>query len=79
MRRDLTVLRRDVELIMELRMPAARRQDRCPTGPGRSDQALAIRPAPERAFDLLNRGPLVAADWLQGPGGLAKAGRCPGW
>lgn len=78
MRRDLTVLRGDEELIVELRMLVARRQDL------RSDrtrvinrlhgQLLAISPALERALDLTNHGPLVLLTGFQTPAALRGAG-----
>lgn len=81
MRRDLTVLRGDEELIVELRMLVARRQDL------RSDrtrvvnrlhgQLLAISPALERALDLTNRGPLVLLTGFQTPVALRQAGAAP--
>ena len=77
-RRDLSVLRSDEELIVELRMLVARRQDL------RSDrthmvnrlhgQLLAICPALERALDLTNRGPLVLVTGFQTPLSLRQAG-----
>lgn len=81
MRRDLAVLRGDGELIVEVRMLAARRQDL------RSDrtrainrlhgQLLAISPALERALDLTNRGPLVLLTGFQNPLSLREAGVAP--
>jgi len=78
MRRDLSVLRGDEELIVELRMLVARRQDL------RSDrnrminrlhgQLLAICPALERALDLTNLGPLVLLTGFQTPAALREAG-----
>ena len=78
MRRDLTVLRGDEELIVELRMLVARRQDL------RSDrtrvinrlhgQLLAISPALERALDLTNHGPMVLLTGFQTPAALRGAG-----
>jgi hypothetical protein len=61
MRRDLTVLRGDDKLIVELRMLVARRQDlvsdRTRAVNRRHDQLLAISPALEGALDLTNPGP----------------------
>jgi transposase len=78
MRRDLAVLRGDGELIVELRMLVARRQDL------RSDrtrainrlhgQLLAISPSLERALNLTNRGPLVLLTGFQTPAALREAG-----
>jgi transposase len=78
MRRDLSVLRGDEELIVELRMLTARRQDL------RSDrtrmvnrlhgQLLAICPALERALNLTNRGPLVLLTGFTAPAALRAAG-----
>jgi transposase len=78
MRRDLAVLRGDEELIVELRLLVARRQDL------RSDrtrmvnrlhgQLLAISPALERALDLTNHGPLVLLTGFQTPAALRAAG-----
>jgi transposase len=78
MRRDLTVLRGDDELIAELRMLTARRQDlvsdRTRAVNRLHDQLLAISPALERALDLTNRGPLVLLTGFQSPAALREAG-----
>lgn len=70
MRRDLTVLRGDDELIVELRMLAARRQDlasdRTRAVNRLHDQLLAISPALERALVLLTG--------FQSPAALREAG-----
>jgi transposase len=78
MRRDLTVLGGDEELIVELRMLLARRQDlvtdRTRAVNRLHDQLLAISPALERALDLTNRGPLVLLTGFQTPAALREAG-----
>jgi transposase len=78
MRRDLTVLRGDEELIVELRMLLGRRQDlvcdRTRAVNRLHDQLLAISPALERALDLTNRGPLVLLTGFQTPAALRDAG-----
>jgi transposase len=78
MRRDLTVLGGDEELIVELRMLLARRQDlvtdRTRAVNRLHDQLLAISPALERALDLTNRGPLVLLTGFQAPAALREAG-----
>jgi len=80
MRRDLAVLRGDEELIVELRMLLARRQDlvtdRTRAVNRLHDQLLAISPAVERALDLTNRGPLVLLTGFQTPAALREAGAC---
>lgn len=78
MRRDLTVLRADEELIVELRMLVASRQDlvsdRTRAANRLHDRLLAISPALERALDLRNRGPLVLLTGFQTPAALRDAG-----
>jgi transposase len=78
MRRDLTVLRGDGELIVELRMLVARRQDlrtdRTRAVNRLHGQLLGISPALERALDLTNRGPLVLLTGFQTPRSLRQAG-----
>jgi transposase len=78
MRRDLTVLRADEELIVELRMLIASRQDlvsdRTRAANRLHDRLLAISPALERALDLRNRGPLVLLTGFQTPAALREAG-----
>jgi transposase len=78
MRRDLTVLRGDDELIAELRMLVARRQDlvsdRTRAVNRLHARLLAISPALERALDLTNRGPLVLVTGFQSPAALREAG-----
>lgn len=81
MRRDLTVLDADDELIVELRLLVARRRDlaadRTRAINRLHDQLLAICPALERALELTNRGPLVLLTGFQTPAvlrGLGAAG-----
>jgi transposase len=78
MRRDLTVLRVDDELVVELRMLVARRQDlvsdRTRAVNRLHDRLLAISPALERVLDLGNRGPLVLLTGFQTPAALRQAG-----
>jgi transposase len=78
MRRDLAVLRGDEELIVELRMLVARRQDlvsdRTRAVNRLHHQLLAISPALERALDLTNRGPLVLLTGFRSPAALREAG-----
>jgi transposase len=78
MRRDLTVLRGDDELITELRMLVARRQDlvsdRTRAVNRLHGQLLGICPALELALDLTNRGPLVLLTRFQSPAALREAG-----
>lgn len=63
MRRGLTPLRVDDDLIVELRMLVARRQDlvadRTRAVNRLREQLLAVRPALERALEVTNKGPLV--------------------
>ncbi len=78
MRRDLTPVRIDDELIVELRMLVARRRD---LGGDRvrlisrlHQQLLAISPALEQALDLTNRGPLMLLTHYQSPEAIRCAG-----
>jgi hypothetical protein len=72
------VLGGDEELIVELRMLLARRQDlvtdRTRAVNRLHDQLLAISPALERALDLTNRGPLVLLTGFQTPAALRETG-----
>jgi transposase len=78
MRRDLTVLHPDDELIAELRLLVARRGDlsgdRVRAVNRLHDQLLAVCPALERVLDLTNRGPLVLLTGFQTPAALRAAG-----
>lgn len=78
MRRNLTVLRADEDLIVELRMLVSRRQDlvsdRTRAANRLHDRLLAISPALERALDLRNQGPLVLLTGFQTPTALREAG-----
>ena len=78
MRRDLTVVRADAELIVELRMLVAQRQDlvgdRTRAVNRLHERLLAISPALERVLDLGNRGPLVLLTGFQTPAALREAG-----
>ncbi|WP_067470530.1 IS110 family transposase [Nocardia amamiensis] len=78
MRRDLSVLRADEELIVELRMLVARREDlvgnRTRAVNRLRDRLVAISPALERVLDLGCKGPLVLLTGFQTPGGLREAG-----
>ena len=78
MRRDLTVLDADDELIVELRLLVARRRDlvadRTRAVNRLHVQMLAICPELERALDLTNRGPLVLLTGFQTPGALREIG-----
>ncbi len=71
MRRDLTPLRVDDELIVELRMLLARRRDlagdRVRLVNRLHQQLLGISPALERALDLITKGPLVLLTGYQTP------------
>jgi transposase len=78
MRRDLIPLRADDELIAELRMLTARRQDL--TGDRTRminrlrDQLLGLCPALERVLELTNKGPLILLSGFQTPAALRKVG-----
>jgi transposase len=78
MRRDLTVVRVDEELIVELRMLVAQRQDlvgdRTRAANRLHDRLLAISPAMERVLELGNRGPLVLLTGFQTPTAVRDAG-----
>jgi transposase len=78
MRRDLTIVRADAELTVELRMLVAQRQDlasdRTRAVNRLHDRLLAISPALERVLDLGNRGPLVLLSGFQTPAALRAAG-----
>lgn len=78
MRRGLTPLRVDDELVVELRMLVARRQDlvadRTRTVNRLREQLLAICPALERALDVTNKGPLVLLTGFQTPTAIQQAG-----
>lgn len=78
MRRDLTILDAEDELVLELRMLVARRQDLA-TDRTRAvnrlhDQMLAICPALERALDLTTQGPLILLTQFQTPAALRETG-----
>lgn len=78
MRRDLTILCGDDELVVELRLLVARRQDlaadRVRAVNRLHHQMLAICPALERALDLTTQGPLVLLTGFQTPGALRGIG-----
>jgi transposase len=78
MRRDLTPMRVDEELVVELRMLVARRRDlagdRVRLVNRLHDQPLAISPALERVLDLTNRGPLVLLTRVQTPAAIRQLG-----
>jgi transposase len=78
MRRDLTVLDGDDELVVELRLLVARRRDlaadRTRAVNRLHDQLLAICPALERALELTNQGPLVLLTGFQTPAALREIG-----
>jgi transposase len=78
MRRDLTILDGDDELVLELRLLVARRQDlaadRVRAINRLHDQMLAICPALERALDLTTQGPLVLLTGFQTPAALRGIG-----
>jgi transposase len=71
MRRDLTVLDGDDDLVIELRMLVARRKDlaadRTRAVNRLHDQLLAICPALQRALDLTTKGPLTLLTGFQTP------------
>src|SRR4051794_24390109 len=76
MRRDLIPLRADDELIAQLRVLTARRQDL--TGDRTRminrlrDQLLGLCPALERVLKLTNKGPLILLSGFQPPAALRK-------
>jgi transposase len=78
MRRDLTILRGDDELVIELRLLVSRRQDlaadRTRAINRLHDQMLAISPALERTLDLTTQGPLILLTGFQTPAGLREIG-----
>jgi len=78
MRRDLTPMRVDDELVVELRMLVARccdlAGDRVRLVNRLHDQLLAISPALERVLDLANRGPLVLLTRVQAPAAIRQLG-----
>lgn len=78
MRRDLTAIGVDDELIVELRMLIARRRDlagdRVRLVNRLHEQLLGISPALERVLDLTNRGPLVLLTHLQTPAAIRALG-----
>ncbi|WP_290048182.1 IS110 family transposase [Nocardia nova] len=77
-RRDLTPMRIDDELITELRMLTARRKDlaadRIRLVNRLHQQLLAISPALEHALNLTNKGPSVLLTGYQTPEALRQAG-----
>lgn len=79
MRRGLTPLRVDDELIVELRMLVARRQDlagdRTRMINRLREQLLALCPALERALNLTKKGPLILLTYCQRPGELRQLGQ----
>lgn len=78
MRRDLTVLSGDDELVVELRLLVARRRDlaadRTRAVNRLHDQMPAICPALERALELTDQGPLVLLTGFQTPTALRRIG-----
>ncbi|MFC5182468.1 IS110 family transposase [Actinomadura harenae] len=78
MRRDLTVLDGDDDLVVELRMLVARRKDlaadRTRAVNRLHDQLLAICPALQRALDLTTKGPLTLLTGFQTPTALRAIG-----
>jgi transposase len=78
MRRGLKPLRIDDELIVELRMLVARRQDlvadRTRMLNRLRDQLLAICPALERALEVTNAGPLILLTGFQRPARIRQTG-----
>lgn len=78
MRRDLTVLDGDDDLVVELRMLVARRKDlaadRTRAVNRLHDQLLAICPALQRTLDLTSKGPLTLLTGFQTPAELRKIG-----
>jgi transposase len=78
MRRDLTPLRADEELIAELRMLVARRQDlaadRTRMINRLRDQLLGLCPALERVLDVTNKGPLILLTGFQTPAAIRELG-----
>lgn len=78
MRRELTPVRAADELIVELRMLVARREDlvgnRTRAVNRLRDQLVAVSPALERVLDLGYKGPLVLLTGFQTPAALREAG-----
>jgi transposase len=78
MRRDLTPMRVDDDLVVELRMLVARRRDlagdRVRLVNRLHTQLLSISPALERTLDLTNRGPLVLLTHVQTPAAIRQLG-----
>ncbi|CCH32229.1 hypothetical protein BN6_49600 [Saccharothrix espanaensis DSM 44229] len=78
MRRDLTILDGDDELVVELRLLVARRQDlaadRVRSVNRLHDRMPAVCPALERALDLTTQGPLVLLTGFQTPAALRDVG-----
>jgi transposase len=78
MRRDLQPVRIDDELIVELRMLVARRQDLVADRTRMINrlraQLLAVCPALERALDVTNTGPLILLSSYQRPHDLVQLG-----
>jgi|SRR5918992_805812 transposase len=78
MRRGLTALRVDEELIVELRMLVARRQDlvadRTRMVNRLREQLLVICPALERVLDVTYKGPLVLLTGYQRPAEIRRLG-----
>ena len=78
MRRDLQALGADDELIVELRLLVARRQDlradRTRAVNRLHDRLVAVCPALERVLDLGNRGALVLLTGFQTPAALRAQG-----
>lgn len=78
MRRDLTVLDGDDDLVIELRMLVARRKDlaadRTRALNRLHDQLLAICPALQRALDLTTKGSLTLLTGFQTPAALRETG-----
>lgn len=72
MRRDLTVLDGDHDLVVELRLLVA--ADRVRAVDRLHDQMLAICPALERALKLTNQGPLILLTGFQTPAALPGIG-----
>ncbi|MFI6392559.1 IS110 family transposase [Nonomuraea sp. NPDC050540] len=78
MRRDLTVVDGDDDLVVELRMLVARRKDlaadRTRAINRLHDQLLAICPALQRILDLTTKGPLTLLTGFQTPAELRAIG-----
>jgi transposase len=78
MRRGLTELRVDDELIVELRMLVARRQDlvadRTRMINRLREQLLSLCPALERALDVTSKGPLILLTGYQRPAEIRRLG-----